>query len=114
MLFMPESPRYLFKAGRDEDARRDLAAFTDRTRRSPRSKSFAEAATAPVAGFEALREPAVELALFIGVGLASLQQFTGINTVIYYGPQIFQLAGIGSAAGLDPRDRARRRRQRAR
>jgi hypothetical protein len=25
-----------------------------------------------------------------------LQQVTGINTIIYYGPQIFALAGIGS------------------
>ena len=35
--------------------------------------------------------------LTIGVGLAALQQVTGINTVIYYAPTIFQSAGFGSA-----------------
>ena len=35
-------------------------------------------------------------ALVLGFSLAVLQQVTGINTVIYYGPHIFQLAGIAS------------------
>ena len=34
--------------------------------------------------------------LFIAVGFTVLQQVTGINTIIYYGPQIFALAGISS------------------
>jgi sugar porter (SP) family MFS transporter len=97
MFFMPESPRYLFKAGRDDDARRDLARIHGPDEALAEEQIIRQAAAAPAAGFEALREPAVKLALFIGVGLASLQQFTGINTVIYYGPHIFALAGIGSA-----------------
>ena len=36
-------------------------------------------------------------ALIVGVGLAVLQQVTGINTIIYYAPQIFQKAGLDSA-----------------
>ena len=43
-----------------------------------------------------MREPSIRLALFIGISLAVLQQITGINTVIYYGPQIFQMAGFTS------------------
>ena len=34
----------------------------------------------------------------MGVSLAVLQQVTGINSVIYYGPRIFEMAGVGSAA----------------
>jgi SP family galactose:H+ symporter-like MFS transporter len=34
----------------------------------------------------------------IGIGLAIFQQITGINTIIYYAPTIFQLAGFDSAA----------------
>jgi sugar porter (SP) family MFS transporter len=41
----------------------------------------------------------VRLAMVIGIGLAILQQVTGINTVIYYAPKIIQSAGIPSASG---------------
>ena len=41
----------------------------------------------------------VRPALVVGVGLAILQQITGINTVIYYAPIIMQSAGIPSASG---------------
>jgi MFS family permease len=49
--------------------------------------------------WSALWSPAVRGALFIAIGLTVLQQVTGINTIIYYGPQIFELAGIASHAG---------------
>ncbi|MBK5111805.1 MAG: sugar porter family MFS transporter [Thermoleophilia bacterium] len=45
-----------------------------------------------------LLRPAVKAALFVGLGLAILQQITGINTVIYYAPTIIQDAGISSAS----------------
>ncbi len=42
--------------------------------------------------------PAVRLPLLLGLGLAVLQQATGINTVIYYAPPtIFQFAGLAEA-----------------
>ena len=43
-----------------------------------------------------LLSPAVRRGLLIAVGFVVLQQLCGINTVIYYGPQIFALAGIDS------------------
>ena len=46
----------------------------------------------------ALLSPTLRIPLIIGIGLAALQQATGINTVIYYAPTIFQFAGLGSAA----------------
>src|SRR5262249_8722689 len=45
-----------------------------------------------------LLNPAVRLPLVIGVGLAIFQQITGINTVIYFAPTIFQAAGLSSAS----------------
>lgn len=45
-----------------------------------------------------LKAPAVKAALLVGIGLAVLQQITGINTVIYYAPTIIQSTGVDSAS----------------
>ncbi len=49
-------------------------------------------------GLAALEAPTLRMPLIIGVSLAILQQVTGINTVIYYAPTIFQSAGFQSAS----------------
>jgi MFS transporter, SP family, galactose:H+ symporter len=49
-------------------------------------------------GWRDLLHPVVKAALVVGVGLAILQQVTGINTVIYYAPTIVQFTGINSDA----------------
>ncbi|XP_010061214.2 monosaccharide-sensing protein 2 [Eucalyptus grandis] len=42
----------------------------------------------------ALSEPGVKRALFVGIGIQMLQQFSGINGVLYYTPQILEDAGV--------------------
>ncbi|XP_041021002.1 monosaccharide-sensing protein 2-like [Juglans microcarpa x Juglans regia] len=42
----------------------------------------------------ALRQPGVRHALMVGVGIQLLQQFSGINGVLYYTPQILEDAGV--------------------
>ncbi len=97
MPAMPESPRFLFKAGKPARARDELARiYGDASESTREEQSIVESLSAKSAGWEALREPSIRLALFIGVSLAVLQQVTGINTVIYYGPQIFEMAGFTS------------------
>ncbi|KAL4569634.1 hypothetical protein LXL04_025276 [Taraxacum kok-saghyz] len=54
----------------------------------------AEAATR-VPTWSDLLEPGVKRALFVGIGLQILQQFSGINGVLYYTPQILEEAGVG-------------------
>src|SRR5581483_1542342 len=99
MLFMPESPRYLLKTGGVARARDELQRiYADGAEAAREEESIVASLHAKSAGWEALREPGIRLAFFIGISLAVLQQVTGINTVIYYGPQIFEMAGIGSAS----------------
>ncbi|MEO6835622.1 MAG: sugar porter family MFS transporter [Candidatus Tumulicola sp.] len=98
MIVMPESPRYLFKIGHDSRARDELVRIAEDLDDSVQEeRSILESLKIKSTGFAAFKAPAVRLALFIGVTLAVLQQVTGINAVIYYGPQIFQMAGISSA-----------------
>ncbi|KAI3949694.1 hypothetical protein MKX01_040911 [Papaver californicum] len=42
-----------------------------------------------------LMEPGVKHALVVGIGIQILQQFSGINGVLYYTPQILEQAGVG-------------------
>lgn len=96
---MPSSPRWLMMRGRRTEARQAL----QRIRGKPAGidaelDEIAASLTHQEAGFAALARPEFRLPLIIGVMLAVLQQVTGINTVIYYAPTIFQFAGFGSAA----------------
>lgn len=99
MMGMPESPRYLFKVTRPDRARAELARIYGDSAESRREEqSILESLRTKSMGFEAFRDPTIRLALGIGITLAVLQQITGINTVIYYGPQIFEMAGMTSAS----------------
>ncbi|MBV8372663.1 MAG: sugar porter family MFS transporter [Candidatus Eremiobacteraeota bacterium] len=98
MVFMPESPRYLFRRGHDSRARDVLQRIVADPHESVQEEtSIRDSLKIRSGGFAAFKAPAVRRALFIGVSLAVLQQVTGINTVIYYGPRIFEMAGIASA-----------------
>lgn len=47
-----------------------------------------------------LRVPWIRRLVFIGVGIAILQQTTGINTLMYYAPKILMSAGQGETAAI--------------
>lgn len=99
MLGMPESPRYLLKLGIAGKARAELQRiYGDEAAAALEEQSILESLRIKGEGIKAFAKPALRLTLFVGVSLAVLQQITGINTVIYYGPQIFQMAGIASAS----------------
>lgn len=99
ILTVPESPRWLFAHGRPQDAESVLRSYTDAAGAQRFLEDIREGLKVPMEQrWSALWTPAVRGAIFIAVGLTVLQQATGINTIIYYGPQIFELAGIATHA----------------
>lgn len=97
ILTVPESPRWLFAHGRQQDAKTVLLSYTDEAGAQQFLADIQEGLRTPVEQrWSALWSPAVRGSLFVAVGLTVLQQVTGINTIIYYGPRIFALAGSAS------------------
>lgn len=96
VLAMPESPRWLVRARRSDDAARVL----DKVRGTAYTPDAMAALEAELAADEdqaswgevfshRLRKP-----LLVGFGLAVFQQITGINAIIYYADEIFAQAGF--------------------
>ena len=103
MLRMPQSPRWLVMQGDDYAARATLARIRvddpdtiDRELEEIKESALRREAGRLVASSCSL---SVKAALVVGVGLAILQQVTGINTVIYYAPTIIEFTGVNSSAG---------------
>jgi sugar porter (SP) family MFS transporter len=101
MLLLPETPRWLAGHGHANQARAalrrlrgddaDIEAEIGQLRADLRSD--VQALPQSQLGHAAARLP-----LIVGIGLAVFQQVTGINTVIYFAPVIFQASGLSSAS----------------
>jgi sugar porter (SP) family MFS transporter len=94
-LLVPESPRWLAFKGRHEDALRVLERLGGRSYAQHVMEDFAAVTEAkPQRSLLAeLRSPGVAPILLLGVLLAVLQQWCGINVIFNYAQEIFASAG---------------------
>lgn len=97
MYALPDSPRWLVSVGLRDVAATVLRKIRGEPDVTEEMTEIDEAIRSESGGkVSDLLAPPVRLALIIGVGLAILQQVTGVNTVIYYAPAIFKGAGLQS------------------
>ncbi|MFQ5952823.1 MAG: sugar porter family MFS transporter [Candidatus Omnitrophota bacterium] len=98
MFFMPSSPRWLISHSLVDKAKEVLRRIRKTQDVDSEISEVQQSLNAQGGSWKELLGPFVRPALIVGVGLAILQQVTGINTVIYYAPTIFQSAGFKSAS----------------
>jgi len=99
MFFQRESPHWLIRQGREDEARAVLGQLRDSGDIEAEISEVREIAQRQ-GGTRELLSRNVRPLLYVGVLLAVFQQITGINTVIYYAPSLLQGAGFGNSAAL--------------
>ena len=103
VIFMiPESPRWQILKGDLDNARSTfkrvylLPADVDEQVKASREVSGKETS----GNWRLLFTPGIFKALVIGVAIAILGQFMGVNAVLYYGPKIFEDSGLSGGDSL--------------
>ncbi len=96
MFFVPESPRWLMKAGKPERARAALERIgsADYADRILREIAHTLEKDNNKVSYGALLAPQVKPIVIIGMVLAIFQQWCGINVIFNYAQEIFASAGF--------------------
>lgn len=104
LLFIPESPRFLVAAGKHDEAVSVLAQLSpldDARQIADEIESTVNSERKPrLSDIISDRTGKVHPIVWVGVALAALQQFTGINVVFYYGSVLWQAAGFSESDAL--------------
>ncbi|OSN08898.1 D-galactose transporter GalP [Lonsdalea britannica] len=98
VFFLPGSPRWLAAKGRFNDAKRVLDRLRDSTEQAKKElDEIRESLQIKQSGWALFTSnPNFRRAVYLGILLQVMQQFTGMNVIMYYAPKIFDIAGFTS------------------
>lgn len=103
MMFMPDTPRWYAMKGRLADARRVLERTRARQDVEWELTEIEETLTEEQQQrprLSELRKPWLFKLFLIGMGIAVIQQLTGVNTIMYYAPTMLKAVGMDDSAAL--------------
>lgn len=94
LFLIPESPRWLVKNKQDEQARKVFCRIGGDDYADKEIELVHGMLDHEEGGIRELLKPRLRLVLFVGFIIAIFSNFTGINVIIYYGTEIFTMAGF--------------------
>jgi MFS transporter, SP family, xylose:H+ symportor len=98
LIFVPETPRYLYMTGKEVEAKRVL------TRVMGNESQVAIVMAEIKASFQNMERGKLfsygKIVIIVGVLLSVFQQFVGINVALYYAPRIFESMGAAKDASM--------------
>ena len=97
---VPESPRWLMKQKREEEARRVLGEIGEEEQVQAMNQIRESLESEQGKEEEKLFSGKYNKPIFYATALATFNQFSGINAIMYYAPRIFEMTGLAKDTAL--------------